>query len=112
MAPWGDDIWENTPLPYARGFRKDIPTLGTMMQDVGYTTGYFGKWHLSHFDIDEAVGRETISKTFGGFGFEHTDQDRERDGAQHGWKYDPLSAGSTASLSVHRRMKTSHGLLR
>lgn len=98
LHPQENGIWENTPLPYARGFRKDIPTLGTMMQDAGYTTGYFGKWHLSHFEVDEAVGRETIAKTFGGFGFEHTDQDRERDGAQHGWKYDPLSAVSAAKF--------------
>lgn len=103
LQPQSNGLWENTPLPYSGGFRKDIPTLGTMMQDAGYTTGYFGKWHLSHFDVDDAVGSETIAKTFGGFGFEHTDQDRERDGAQHGWKYDPLSAASAANFMAEQK---------
>jgi len=103
LHPQGNGLWENTPLPYSGGFRKDIPTLGTMMQDAGYATGYFGKWHLSHFGVDEEVGRKTIAETFGGFGFEHTDQDRERDGAHHGWKYDPLSAASTAQFIADQK---------
>lgn len=103
LHPQGNGLWENTPLPYSGGFRKDIPTLGTMMQDAGYTTGYFGKWHLSHFGVDDAVGHETIADTFGQFGFEHTDQDRERDGAHHGWKYDPLSAASTAQFIADQK---------
>ncbi|MGD1934084.1 MAG: sulfatase-like hydrolase/transferase [Candidatus Phaeomarinobacter sp.] len=103
LHPQQNGLWENTPLPYSGGFRKDIPTLGTMMQDAGYTTGYFGKWHLSHFGVDEAVGHETIAETFGAFGFGHTDQDRERDGAHHGWKYDPLSAASTAQFIADQK---------
>lgn len=96
LHPQMNGIWENTPLPYAGKLRNDISTVGTMMQDAGYTTAYFGKWHLSHFDVDAVVGRETIARTFGEAGFEVTDQDRERDGAHHGYKYDPLSAGSAA----------------
>jgi arylsulfatase len=98
LHPQQNGLWENTPLPYARGFREDIPTLGTMLQDAGYTTGYFGKWHLTHLGApgDEPVGRAEIARTFGAFGFEHSDQDDERDGAHAGWKYDPHSARSAA----------------
>ena len=40
-------VWENVPIPYATGMRRDIPTLGSLFADAGYVTGYAGKWHLS-----------------------------------------------------------------
>lgn len=96
--PQHNGIWENTPLPFAGKLRGDIPTVGTMMQDSGYTTGYFGKWHLTHFGVHEKVGRETIARTFGNAGFEVTDQEGDRDGAHAGWEHDPASAASAAKF--------------
>lgn len=32
--------------PRQRGLNPDFVTLGEMLQDVGYTTGFYGKWHL------------------------------------------------------------------
>ncbi|MEM6690829.1 MAG: sulfatase [Planctomycetota bacterium] len=49
------------PVPMA--LRSDIVTIGEAMKEAGYTTGYFGKWHLGsdqtqgpqHQGYDEAV---------------------------------------------------------
>ena len=32
--------------PGQRGLNPDFVTIGEMLQDVGYTTGFFGKWHI------------------------------------------------------------------
>ena len=98
--PQLNGIWENTPLPWASGLREDIPTVGTMMQDAGYATAYFGKWHLTHLPLNETVGKQKIAEVFGSYGFEHTDQDAERDGAQAGWQHDAATA-TGASRFMH-----------
>jgi len=98
LHPQHNGVWENTPLPYADAFRTDIPTLGTMMQDAGYRTAYFGKWHLTHTGVGDVTGREAMAEMFRSFGFDHTDQDADRDGALNGWLYDPVSAKSAAKF--------------
>jgi len=36
----------NAHPPKARGLNPDFMTMGEMLQENGYTTGFFGKWHL------------------------------------------------------------------
>ncbi len=90
--PQHNGVWENTPLPYADALRSDIPTMGTVMQDAGYTTGYFGKWHMTHFPIGQRMNKEDVARIFAGYGFEYSDQDADRDGALAGWLHDPVAA--------------------
>lgn len=46
-APPG--VW-STFAPTA--FKKEEITLGTVVRDAGYTTGFFGKWHLGGLDFN------------------------------------------------------------
>jgi arylsulfatase len=103
--PQHNNVWENTPLPYASNLSKTIPTLGTMMQDLGYTTAYFGKWHLSKLPMDETVGFQEMSSMLASYGFEVSDQDRELDGALEGHRYDPATTASAQNFI--RRNKQS-----
>jgi len=62
-----------------------IPTIGHVLQDAGYETGYFGKWHLSLHTEDRSLAR---------YGFE--------DSRTHGWleqngyRDDPIAVGDCA----------------
>jgi arylsulfatase len=96
-------VWENTPLPMAGDLRRDVPTLGHLMQDAGYTTGYFGKWHLTSMGSTHHPGRDAMRDLFQGYGFQESDQDGERDGTWYGWRYDPESArNALAFVERHR----------
>lgn len=96
--PQTNGLWDNTPLPYASDLRLDIPTLGTMMQDAGFTTGYFGKWHLSSLPDEEPIGAEKFAALVARYGFDETDQDGERDGPRYGFRFDPKTAASAAAF--------------
>jgi len=37
------------------GIRTDIPSLGTLLGDAGYRTGYIGKWHLGGVPRDRFI---------------------------------------------------------
>ncbi|MEM6931514.1 MAG: sulfatase-like hydrolase/transferase, partial [Myxococcota bacterium] len=99
--PQNNGLWENTPLPYAPALRPHVPTLGTLLQDLGYHTAYFGKWHLSKLPHGRVVGADRIRSLFQSYGFETSAQDGERDGAQHGYVHDPATARASARF-VHQ----------
>lgn len=40
-------LFDNMGFPWSNSLSKDMPTVGHMMQDVGYHAAYLGKWHLS-----------------------------------------------------------------
>ncbi len=82
-------LWDNVPLPYASPLRPDIPTLGTIMLDAGYTTGYSGKWHLSMLDEQDPAKASANSKAeIQSYGFLDTEASSELDGPLAGYLYD------------------------
>ncbi len=84
-------LWENTPLPWGGGIKDGVPTMGHFFQDAGYTTGYTGKWHLTHMGIN---GGKTVKETkalFQQYGFDETFQGGERGGHHGGFKTDPIT---------------------
>ena len=40
-------MFDNTNFPWSDDLSRDIPTLGDLLQDLGYYTAYKGKWHLT-----------------------------------------------------------------
>jgi arylsulfatase len=105
-------VWDNTPLPYIDGLNPQLPTLGTIMRDQGYTTSYFGKWHLTTTTVkmgaegdsllyqqdDEQPGPAAMAELFRRYGFDHSDQLGERDGTWGGAYFDSQSAKSTSDF--------------
>jgi arylsulfatase A-like enzyme len=82
-------LWDNVPLPYASPLRPDIPTLGTMMLDAGYVTGYSGKWHLSLLDTqDPSQISAAANAEIKSYGFIDTEAASELDGPLAGYLYD------------------------
>lgn len=53
-----------------------IPTLGDLMRDQGYTTAYFGKWHLSAggVSVAEGPGDNATGNYLGPYGFDYSQQ--------------------------------------
>lgn len=43
--------------PKQRGLNPDFVTIGEMLQDVGYTTGFYGKWHMGDQEETRAHNR-------------------------------------------------------
>jgi len=41
-------VVDNVSFPTHTALDPAIPTVGSLLRDVGYNTGYIGKWHLSH----------------------------------------------------------------
>jgi arylsulfatase A-like enzyme len=82
-------LWDNVPLPYASPLRPDVPTLGTMMLDAGYVTGYAGKWHLSMLDEQDPANSSAASTAeIRSYGFLDTEAASELDGPLAGYLYD------------------------
>lgn len=82
-------LWDNVPLPYASPLRTDVPTLGSMMLDAGYVTGYSGKWHLTRLDEqDPAKASATSRAEIQSYGFADTEASSELDGPLAGYLYD------------------------
>ena len=40
-------MFDNTNFPWASDLSTDIPTIGSMLQNLGYYAAYKGKWHLT-----------------------------------------------------------------
>ena len=59
------------------GLPLGLPTMGSLLRDAGYRTGYIGKWHLGHADCFHPTHRGF--ETFYGF----------RGGARSFYSYEP-----------------------
>jgi arylsulfatase A-like enzyme len=95
-------VWENVPLPYATDLFSDVPTLGSLMNDVGYHTAYFGKWHLTDLGHNARRTKAEIAEVFRSYGFLESDQDREYGGTLSGY-HDDQEIADIACRFLHRR---------
>ncbi len=99
-------VYENVPIPFAHDLYDHVPTLGTLMSDLGYSTAYFGKWHLTHIPFMEPVGKDKIRSIFHSYGFEYSDQAYEVEGVQGGYKKDKATAQMASSFIRSRSNQT------
>lgn len=40
-------LWDNTDFAWIGSFDPEVPTIGTMLRELGYYTAFKGKWHLT-----------------------------------------------------------------
>ncbi len=72
-----------------------LPTLGSMLKDIGYRTAYFGKWHLSSIDAGDNCSKPT-TEALVPYGFDVYNRCGDLQGnVMSGYKDDPGVADST-----------------
>lgn len=82
-------VWENVPVPMASDLSTELPTLGTMLQDAGYRTGYAGKWHLTNlYPQDAPLSAAEVQSIIRSYGFDETANTSDRGGVHGGLKLD------------------------
>ncbi len=95
-------VWDNTVTPWVPGLYDNVNTIGHLLKNQGYETGYFGKWHLTNItesNVNEnALGYDGMQKMFSKYGFDNSDQPGERDLGQGGFKFDGLTAESASNF--------------
>ena len=95
-------VWDNTVTPWVPGLYDNVNTIGHLLKNQGYKTGYFGKWHLTNItesNVNEnALGYDGMQKMFSKYGFDNSDQPGERDLGQGGFKFDGLTAESASNF--------------
>ena len=89
-------VWENVPIPTASDLSTELPTLGTLMQDAGYRTGYAGKWHLSKLHPHNVpLPEDEVNSIIRSYGFDESEIRHERDGANGGFEEDGLTVAES-----------------
>ncbi len=94
--------------------RKDLdprqtPTIGTMLQDNGYHTAYFGKWHLHDLTKKPAPDMATALQPFGFDEFRPPVPTGDTDGAAwEGWQLDPALAHDAVAWLQTQATGTAH----
>ncbi len=86
----------DTPLPNPE-LCTSIPTLGSMMKEIGYYTAYKGKWHISNF---KEPGKSSVNE-LEKYGFSDYQEYGDTTGAVEGGHncgqiYDPMIARDTS----------------
>ena len=99
-------VWDNTVTPWVPGLYDNVNTIGHLLRNQNYETGYFGKWHLTNItesNVNEnALGYDGMKKMFNKYGFDNSNQPGERDLGQGGYKFDGLTA-KDASKFIHEK---------
>ena len=66
-------VWDNTVVPWTPGLYENVNTIGHLLTNENYETGYFGKWHLSNITEsntnENALGFDGMKKMFKKYGF-------------------------------------------
>lgn len=100
-------VWDNTVTPWVPGLYDNVNTVGHLLRNQDYKTGYFGKWHLTNItesNVNEnALGYEGMKKMFARYGFDNSDQPGERDLGQGGFKFDGLTAESASKFIMENK---------
>jgi arylsulfatase len=53
-------MFDNTNFPWITSLSTELPTLGDLLREAGYTTAYKGKWHLTkEFETVNKLGSPT-----------------------------------------------------
>lgn len=90
----------NHGLPPFNDLSPDLPTLGHMLREQGYTTAYKGKWHLSHVPGGENLTYgvvETSDSALQPYGFADYNLGGDPHGTHlTGFLYDRLTASDAA----------------
>jgi arylsulfatase len=76
MYPPQHGIFGNFLQSWQFSLDPRIPTLGDLMREQGYTTAYFGKWHLSMagLSVTEGVADNARGNYLGPYGFDYSAQ--------------------------------------
>ncbi len=100
-------VWDNTVTPWVPGLYDNVNTIGHLLKNQDYETGYFGKWHLTNItesNVNEnALGYVGMKKMFSKYGFDNSDQPGERDLGQGGFKFDGLTAESASNFIRNKK---------
>ena len=78
-------VVDNVSFPSHQILETSIPTVGSMLRDVGYESAYLGKWHLSH-------GAQPDMESYGYSGWQGDDV-HFTGNAWTGRHFDPIIAG-------------------
>ena len=100
-------VWDNTVTPWVPGLYDNVNTIGHLLRNQNYVTGYFGKWHLTNITEsntnENALGYDGMLQMFRKYGFDNSDQPGERDMGQGGYKYDGLTAESASNFIIEKK---------
>ncbi len=97
-------VYANPNTPPMPELKPDVPTIGTMLRQLGYHTSYKGKWHVSNVTLGETHGpAEGIFPNASGaleaYGFSDYNFDGERVGLT--WQ-GFMDDGTTAADAVNQ----------
>ena len=65
-------MFDNTNFPWITSLSPELPTVGDLLREAGYTTAYKGKWHLTkEFETVNKLGSPTkiFTEEMEGYGF-------------------------------------------
>ena len=92
-------VYDNTVAPWVPGLYDNVNTIGHLLSDLDYETGYFGKWHLTNITENQvnenSLGFDGMRTMLSKHGFKNSNQEGEKDLGQGGYLFD----GPTASIT-------------
>ena len=92
LPPQVNGVFDQMELGYVPSLRTDLPSMGTIMKQLGYTTAYYGKFELLR-DIIHASDKINYSQALLKYGFDYFAPDGDKIGTpDQGYETDKYSA--------------------
>ena len=95
-------VYDNTVAPWVPGLYDNINTIGHLLSEVNYETGYFGKWHLTNITENQvnenSLGFDGMKAMLSKHGFKNSNQEGEKDLGQGGYLHDGPTANITSEF--------------